>query len=57
MLVYAGLPSYGAWEFVDIPDLYVFDICDCICLLFCNHLREFTVIVLAVSLKVTQRLS
>ena len=57
MLVYVEMPSYGAWEFVDIPDLYVFDICDCICLLFCNHLREFTVIVLAVSLKVTQRLS
>ena len=46
MLVYVELPSYGAWEFVDIPDRYVFDICNCICLLFCNLLGEFTVIVL-----------
>ena len=44
MLIYAGLPSYGAWEFVDIPDLYVFDICDCICLLFYDLLGEFSVI-------------
>ena len=57
MLVYAGLSSYGAWEFVDIPDQYVFDKCGCICLLFCNHFGEFSVIVLAVSLKVTLRLS
>ena len=40
------MPSYGAWEFVDIPDRYVFDICNCICLLFCNLLGEITVIVL-----------
>ena len=46
MLVYVELLSYGAWEFVDIPDRYVFDICNCICLLFCNLLGEFTVIVL-----------
>ena len=46
MLVYVELPSYGAWEFVDIPDRYVFDICNCICLLFCDLLGEFTVIVL-----------
>ena len=46
MLVYLELPSYGAWEFVDIPDRYVFDICNCICLLFCDLLGEFTVIVL-----------
>ena len=46
MLVYVEMPSYGAWEFVDIPDRYVFDICNCICLLFCDLLGEFTVIVL-----------
>ena len=46
MLVFVELPSYGAWEFVDIPDRYVFDICNCISLLFCNLLGEFTVIVL-----------
>ena len=46
MLVYVEMPSYGAWEFVDIPDRYVFDIRNCICLLFCNLLGEFTVIVL-----------
>ena len=40
------LPSYGAWELVDIPDRYVSDICNCICLLFCNLLGEFTVIAL-----------
>ena len=44
MLVYVELPSYGAWDFVDIPDRYVFDMCDCICLLFCNLLGEFSVI-------------
>ena len=43
MLIYVELPSY-AWEFVDIPDRYVFDMCDCICLLFCNLLGEFSVI-------------
>ena len=53
MLVYAGLPSYGAREFVDIPDQYVIDKCGCICLLFCNHLGEFTVIVLAVWVNVS----
>ena len=26
------------------PDRYVFDMCDCICLLFCNLLGEFSVI-------------
>ena len=41
MLVYAGLPSYDAWEFVDIPDRYVFDMCDCICLLFAISLESF----------------
>ena len=46
MLVYVELPSYGAWKFVDIPDRYVFDICNFICLLFCSLLGEFTVIVL-----------
>ena len=51
MLVYVELPSYGAWEFVDIPDRYVFDICNCICLLFCNLLGEFTVIVLELVLE------
>ena len=40
MLAYPGLPSYGAWEFVDTPDKYVIDKCDCICLLFCNHLES-----------------
>ena len=30
----------------EVPDRYVFDICNCICLLFCNLLGEFTVIVL-----------
>ena len=29
---------------IDIPDRYVFDICDCICLLFCNLPGEFSVI-------------
>ena len=48
MLVYVELPSYGAWEFVDIPDRYVFDIC----LLFCNLLGEFTVIVLELVLEI-----
>ena len=24
MLVYVELPSYGGWEFVDIPDRYVY---------------------------------
>ena len=56
-MVYAELPSYGAWESVDIPDRYVFDICNCIYLLFCNLLGEFTVIVFGVSLRETLRLS
>ena len=51
MLVYVELFSYGAWEFVDIPDRYVFDICNCIYLLFCNLLGEFTVIVLELVLE------
>ena len=51
MLVYVELPSYGAWEFVDIPNRYVFDICNCICLLFCNLLGEFTVVVLELVLE------
>ena len=51
MLVYVELPSYSAWEFVDIPDRYVFDICNCIYLLFCNLLGEFTVIVLELVLE------
>ena len=29
---------------IDIPDRYVFDMCDCICLLFCNLLGEFCVL-------------
>ena len=51
MLVYVELPSYGAWEFVDIPNRYVFDICNFICLLFCNLLGEFTVVVLELVLE------
>ena len=49
MLILAGLPSNGAWEFIDIPDQYIIDKCDRICLLFCNHLGELTIIVLSVS--------
>ena len=34
MLVLRGTACNGAWNFVDIPDQYVIDKCDRICLLF-----------------------